>query len=93
MWTLRKLTLKGKVTIVNTLIMSQIIYLCTVIHMPEKFIKRFKEIILKFIWNGKPAKVKYSAMINKLEAGGLKLHNIDAEIKSLKYKWIKQMCK
>jgi hypothetical protein len=47
--------------------------------------------ILNFIWNGKPAKVKHSAMINKIGNGGLKLQDFEAKIKFLKIEWIKNI--
>jgi hypothetical protein len=66
LWCLRKLTLKGKVLIVNTLIIPIMIYPCSVIHPPKWVITSFKNKILTFAWNGKPAKVKYTAMINEI---------------------------
>ena len=91
LWTLRKLTLKGKVLVTNTLIIPQLIYLISVIHMPRTYIDRFKKLITDFIWDYKPAKIKYATMINKIESGGLKLQDIETKIKSMKLKWIKQI--
>jgi multidrug resistance efflux pump len=33
--------------------------------MPKWVTVKFKEMILRFLWNGKPAEVKYSALINE----------------------------
>ena len=49
LWCLRKLTLKGKVLVVNTLIIPIMIYPCSIIHTPKWVIADFKEKILKFI--------------------------------------------
>ena len=35
LWTLRKLTLVGKVRVINTLIVPLLLYLCSVLHMPN----------------------------------------------------------
>ena len=50
LWTLRKLTIKGKVLIINTLIIPQLLHLCTVMHMPAKYSKALKNNIIEFIW-------------------------------------------
>jgi exonuclease III len=91
LWAFRKLTLKGKVQIVNTLILPQVLYPCSVIHMPAKYIDMYNKVIMDFIWDNKPAKVKYKTMINKIEEGGLKLQDLECKIKSLKFKWIKNI--
>jgi exonuclease III len=91
MWSLRKLTLKGKIQVINTMILPQILYPATVLHMPELYIEEYNKLIKKFIWNGKPPKIKYTALVNEIENGGLKLQDLKCKIDSLKIKWIKQV--
>jgi hypothetical protein len=91
LWCLRKMTIKGKIVIINTLIISQLLYPCTVLYTPEPIISKYKKLILEFIWEKKPAKVKYSCLINSIDNGGLKLQDLETKVKSLKFKWIKQM--
>jgi hypothetical protein len=43
MWTLRKLTLRGKVQIVNTLVISQLLYVGTVMVMPKGYLEKIKK--------------------------------------------------
>jgi hypothetical protein len=90
-WILRKLTIKGKVLIVNTLLVTQLIYICTVIQTPEWVTKEYNSMIHKFIWNGKPAKVKYNCLVNTIDEGGLKLQDLSAKIKACQMVWIKRM--
>jgi hypothetical protein len=92
MWNIQNLTLKGKICIVNTLVLPQLLYVSSVMSIPAMQIKAIKDLITKFIWNKKPAKVKYSAMINDIEQGGLKLQDFESKLYSLKLKWIKAMC-
>jgi hypothetical protein len=89
---LRKMTLKGKVTIINSLLASQLIYIGTVFHTPPWVVKKYKEIIINFLWDNKPPKVKYTNVIGNIEEGGLKLHDIEAKIKSIKIKWLHAIC-
>ena len=47
--------------------------------------------VKKFIWDNKPAKIKYKCLISLVEDGGLKLQDLATKIKSIKLKWYKQM--
>ena len=47
-WKCRKLSIKGKVTIINTLAVSPLIYLANVIYVPPQVITEIKEIIVDF---------------------------------------------
>ena len=49
--------------------------------MPAKYSKALKNNIIEFIWNKKPAKVKYDTLINKIENDGLKLQDVESKIK------------
>ena len=46
---------------------------------------------MKFIWDNKPPKIKYKAMINNTENGGLGLQDLECKMKSLKLKWINKI--
>jgi hypothetical protein len=92
-WNLRKLSLKGKIMVVNTLAISNMLYISSVIHTPKWVTKKFKAIIINFIWEGKPAKVKYKNLIMPIENGGLRLQDYETKIHSMLIKWIKEMSK
>jgi hypothetical protein len=91
LWNLRKLTLKGKILIINTLIIPQLLYTCTVLETPSWVVEKFNILVRNFIWDGKPPKIKNTCLINTLEEGGLKLQNLKTKIDSLKFKWIKKI--
>lgn len=55
-WKLRTLTLKGKVLILNVLIVSKLWYVLCVSSMPLWEEKSF----LDFLWEGKPARIAYN---------------------------------
>ena len=78
-WKSRNLSLKGKVTVINTLALSSLLYLASVIHVPEKVIREVKELVTDFIWNGRKSKIAYNVLIQQIQEGGLKL--IDFETK------------
>ena len=91
LWTLRKLTLLGKVRVINTLIIPQLLYIGNVLHIPKKYIEKYNSIVMKFIWDNKPPKIKYKAMINNTENGGLGLQDLESKMKSIKIKWINKI--
>ena len=91
MWTLRNLTLKGKIQIINTLVIPQLLYIGTVMHMPKTYLEEIKKWITNIIWNGKPSKVKYSTLINTIEDGGLALQDVECKLNAIKIKWIQNI--
>ena len=91
LWTLRNLTLLGKVRVINTMIVPQLLYLGNVIHIPKKYIDQYNKLVSEFKWDNKPPKIKYTTMINSQENGGFSLQDITCKLKSLKLKWISKI--
>ena len=93
LWSTRDLTPLGKITIIKTFALSQFVYLFTVLPTPSNaFINELNKILFDFIWNGKPAKVKRTVLINNICDGGLKMFDVDSFIKSLKCSWVRRFC-
>jgi hypothetical protein len=92
-WSLRHLSIKGKITVINTIAIPNMIYLSTVLHTPTWVIQKFQELVTKFIWNNKPSKIKYSNLIMTTENGGLKLQDYQSKIDSLIIRWIRELGK
>ena len=90
-WKCRKLSLKGKVLIIKSLILPQMTYLLSVCYCPERILKQFETIILRFLWENKPPKIKKNALIATYDKGGLKLPEIFAVNTAAKVKWIKKL--
>ena len=90
-WSCRHLTLKGKVTIVNSLMVSQMLYIASVIHILKWAITKYNTLITNFIWDNKPPKIKYTTLIAPITQGGLNLQDLETKIKANKIKWIKHL--
>ena len=90
-WKLRNLTFYGKVVIIKTLLVSQIVYPAKVIRVPQTFIKSLNKIIYSFIWNSKKEKVKRNVCINRPNHGGLGMVHLESKIQSLKIAWISRL--
>ena len=51
LWTARNLSLKGKVTIVKSIILPQINHLLTLCFCPKQVLDRIDKLIFNFLWN------------------------------------------
>ena len=88
-WSVRGLTLVGKVQIINSLITSLFIYKCSVLPLiPPNYLKAFKTMILDFLWSGKKAKIAYKTLILPKQEGGLGLSDIETRDKAMKANWV-----
>ncbi len=89
-WKQRALFLKGKVLVLNSLFLSKMWYVLSVVSLPMWVYKRIKTMILKFLWDGKPSKIAYNTIIGKVEDGGLGLIDPWLRMKSMRIKMVKK---
>ena len=71
MWKCRGLSLKGKITIIKALILPQVQFLFSMLFVPYNVQRQIDEKLFKYLWDGKPAKIKRAAIIASIENGGL----------------------
>ena len=87
-WNYRDLTLIGRITVVNTLISTLFIHKLLALPTPSAdFFKKYKKIVVNFLWKGKQPRIKYADLTQDYNKLGLKL--VDLEIKNwaLKAAW------
>ena len=81
----RNLTIIGKVTVVKTLVLPQIVHMLSVLPSPEKgYLNKLNEMISLFIWNNKKGKVNRNLL-------ALKLTHIHSQLEALKIRWIRYL--
>lgn len=90
-WSSRKLSWKGKITIIKTHLISQIRHLLTVLYVPDYILKEFESIYFTFLWSGKPARIKKASIIANIESGGLKMPDIYSIHETSKIMWVKKL--
>lgn len=91
-WSQRNLSLLGKITLIKTFAISQLVYQLSILPSPSKtYISELNKILYNFIWDGKPDKIKRSVMIAPIDKGGLNMIDITIQDKSLKIAWIKRL--
>ena len=90
-WKSRCLSLKGKITIIKTLIIPQIHFLFAMIYIPVNILQKIDKILFDFLWSSKPAKIKRSTIIATIEEGGLGMVDVYNVHMASKISWIKRL--
>ena len=88
-WSARRLTLLGRIAILKSLAVSQIVYVLSSLPTPQGVIKEINSLLYDFLWDGKSDKIKRTEMINSYSKGRLKMIDIQSFNQSLKMKWVK----
>ena len=89
-WSRRKLSLKGKITIINSLVISQIIYPASNLDTPFEILEDLNKILYEFLWDGKRSKIAAKTIENTISEGGLKMPNIFLKVKSWQLGWLRR---
>ena len=85
MWSRRKLTPFGKITIIKSLAVSKITHLLLTLPDPkEEFLNELSTMFFKFLWSDKNDKIKREVIIQSYELGGLKMLDVKCFLSSLK---------
>ena len=91
-WAGQCLSLKGKITIIKSLVVSKIINICSMVYVPSYFIDDVDRLLFDFLWGeSKRPKVKKDVVTNDISLGGLKMVNFRNTIKSLKAIWVRRL--
>ena len=90
-WRSRNLSLKGKITIIKTLVLPQIQFLFSMLHVPNEILKKLDVMLFNFLWSGKPPKIKRETIIAPIKNGGLAMVDVFTVHTSAKIGWIKRL--
>jgi hypothetical protein len=98
-WERRNPSLLGKVTIIKTLLLSQLSHILQVLALPTKVLNTINTIIYRFLWkkkyNNKRAfeKIKRGVLSLDTQDGGLKMINIENQQNTFLIKWASRLLK
>ena len=73
---LRKLTIFQKGVLVNSCVISKLIYVASIIPIPIKVAKNITQMIFKYLWNGRYDPIRRDALYLPKECGGIGLKNV-----------------
>ena len=91
-WKQRHLTPIGKICVIKTLALSKLNHILLSIPAPGRLqLKELETIFYKFIWDGKPDKIKRSTMSKHYYNGGLKMIELSNYICGLKATWMRRV--
>jgi len=92
LWLSRDLTLThGKSLLPKALGVFQLIYIASVLSVPETLIKSVQTQLFSFLWNNKQDKIKRLVMYQPLANGGINLINFATMVESLRLAWISRI--
>ena len=90
-WSKRKLTLQGRITIIKSLAISKFVHLFLALpNPPGDLIQNLNKLFYKFLWNSGPDKIKRKNIIKSMSNGALKMVRIDSFIEALKITWLRR---
>ena len=88
MWNMRELSLYGKVLIIKTFLMSQLVYRLSVLPSPkEEFLDKVQKL---FFWFFVP-KIRKTVLYSEKENGGLNMPNVKYKDISFKVAWVRRL--
>ena len=91
-WGRRNMSLVGKIHVLKTFGLSQLVFLMQSIFLPESVLREVNQIFFHFLWKNKGNKktvdkVKREVLYNTVDQGGLKMINIFKFQKSALLQW------
>ena len=90
-WKKRKLSLFGKCCVINTLALSKLIYIASILTFQDsEYIKKFNKLIYNFIWN-KRDRIKRNSIIGSIDNGGIGIVDIETKMHALKASWVSRI--
>lgn len=92
-WKKRKITVFGKCTIIKTIAISKLIYVSSILEIPDNDfynIKDIKRLIFNFKWN-KTDRIKRKTIIGEVHERGIGLVDIEPNLTALKAMWISSL--
>ena len=87
-WKSRNLSLKGKVLIIKTFLISQIGYELEMNGIPKHIEKDINKLLWEFLWDGKQPLVNRQTMCFNLDSGGVNMINLRQFIEAKQIKFI-----
>ena len=92
-WKYRDLTFQGRILILKTLALSQVVYLISTLIVPSWVINEINKEFYNFIWKGKRDKICRKVLINSYESGGLQMVDFKAFCQAMKAVWAVRLLK
>ena len=90
-WKFRKLSFKGKALVVNSLVISRLNYLVSILPVPDWVFSAIRKAVSEFFWSGKKPAIKYTNLLLPIEKGGLTLCDLEIRRDSFRTKLVAKL--
>ena len=90
-WSSRCLTIKGKITVLKSLIVPHLQQLASVFPLNDTFIAHIEKIIFNFVWSNRKHLVSKEVLILPVPLGGLKMISTKAIINTARITFVKRL--
>ena len=91
-WSKRKLTPFGRITVLKTIVISKLNHLFIAMPNPtEEIINNLQKNLFHFIWQSGTDRIKRDILMQEYDRGGLKMINLKKYICALKSTWIRRL--
>ena len=90
-WNTRNLSLKGRITVIKSLVLPKITFLFSLIYVPKDILDRIQKLLTDFLWRYKTPKIKKEIIRNCIEDGGLKMADVYKMNTAAKCIWKKRL--
>ena len=87
-WRSRNLTLFGRVTIIKSLVLSQVVHLLMFNTVPLIIIKKINKMFFRFLWQTRAEKVRRCDVVKKCTNGGLNMVDVQKKVLSFRLRWL-----
>ena len=81
LWRARDLTLFGRVLIIKSLALSQLVYSASNLNVPQEIMPIIKTKLFKFLWKNKNDKIKREGLYQDRDKGGIRMTDVEIMIK------------
>jgi hypothetical protein len=91
MYSQRQLSIKGRVTIMNSLILAKVWYLLRILVVPQAFFQKLRRLICDFVGGKKTPRLSYLQMCQPIVNGGLGILDPQSHQKTMQLRWIRHI--
>ena len=93
-WNGSGISIKGKIRVVNTFVLSKIFYRLECVDITKEMQESIEKQIRMFLWGERRiGRIEYSVLSLNDKAGGLKLLDIGAKVRTMRIKWLLSLSK
>lgn len=91
LYSTRQLSLRGRTTVLNTLILSKIWYTIRILNPTQRFFTQLKSMVYQYVWQKKYPLVSYALLCSPPSGGGIGLIDPASQHLVLQYKYLSQI--